>query len=224
MHSQSSFIRTFKRPPPILVWQMRGKNFFVHMKIYMIWCGPKFFWTILIQCSIYDTIEMPEIWLRKYYNLNLIDSIEFTIEFTVTRYRKTHQWDIQWFNFIIDLFFIVNKKVNKMNWTCLAMKWRNVFSWLPVRMQTNGTKSKFEGKARTAFTNQCQLRPMLFLWEDGNKLKSISLNGLRCHIRYFKIKVKCRIVEYQSISVHFLHNLIVYWRKLNYVVWNESVP
>ena len=97
-----------------------------------------------------------------------------------------------------------------MNWTCLAIKWRNVFSWLPVRMQTDGTKSKFEGKARTAFTNQCQLRPMLFLWEDGNKLKSISLNGLRCHIRYFKIKVKCRIVEYQSISVHFLHNLIVY--------------
>ena len=101
-----------------------------------------------------------------------------------------------------------------MNWTCLAIKWRNVFSWLPVRMQTDGTKSKFEGKARTAFTNQCQLRPMLFLWEDGNKLKSISLNGLRCHIRYFKIKVKCRIVEYQSISVHFLHNLIVYLRKL----------
>ena len=145
----------------------------------MIWCGPKFFWIILIQCSIYYTIEMPEIWPRKYYTLNT---------------KKTHQWDFQWFNFTIDLFFIVNKKVNKMNWTCLAIKWRNVFSWLPVRMQTDGTKSKFEGKARTAFTNQCQLRPMLFLWEDGNKLKSISLNGLPCHIRYFKIKVKYKMV------------------------------
>ena len=65
-----------------------------------------------------------------------------------------------------------------------------------VRTLTDGTKSKFEGKARTAFTNQCQLRTMLFLWEDGNKLKSISSNGLHCHICYFKIEVEYRLYWY----------------------------